>query len=114
MKKITLIGAALLGLLSVAVVAEEHADAALKLTNTAIQYGKAEHNPILVKNAKEALTHAKAAAEVAQGEAKTHLEAAIKSLQSSIEHGKMKGKDHAKAATKAAEEAAAHIKAANR
>jgi hypothetical protein len=113
MKKLTLIGAALLSLASVTAVAEEHANAALKHTNMAIQYGKSEHNPILVQHAKEALTHAKAAAEVAQGESKTHLDAAVKSLESSIEHGKMRGKEHAKAATKAAEEAAEHIKAGN-
>jgi hypothetical protein len=113
MKKITLIGAALLGLLSVSALAEEHADAALKHTHMAIQYGKAEHNAILTTHAKEALTHAKAASEVASGEAKTHMDAAVKSLESAIEHGKMKGKEHARAATKAAEEAAEHIKAGN-
>jgi len=113
MKKITLIGAALLGLLSAPVFAEEHADAALEHTNMAIQYGKAEHNPILVTHAKEALTHAKVAVELANGESKTHLEAAVKSLESAIDHGKMKGKEHGKLATKAAEAAAEHIKAGN-
>jgi len=113
MKKITLIGAALLGLLSAPVFAEEHADAALEHTNMAIQYGKAEHNPILVTHAKEALTHAKVAVELATGESKTHLEAAVKSLETAIDHGKMKGKEHVKLAIKAAEAASAHIKAAN-
>jgi hypothetical protein len=113
MKKITLIGAALLGFLSYPVFAEEHADAAFEHTRMAIQYGKAEHNAILVKHVKEALIHAKMAAEVATDESKTHMEAAVKSLESSLEQGKMKGKDRAKAATKAAEEAAEHIKAGN-
>jgi hypothetical protein len=113
MKKITLIGAALMGFLSFSAFAEEHADAALKHTNMAIQYGKSEHNAILTTHAKEALTHAKAAAEVASGESKTHMDAAVKSLEAAIEHGRMKGKEHGKAATKAAEEAAQHIKAGN-
>ena len=114
MKKIILIGAALLGFLSFPVFAEEHADAALEHTNMAIQYGKAGHNQILVTHAKEALAHAKVAAELANGESKTHLEAAIKSLESSLDHGKMKGKEHGKYATKAAEAAAEHIKAGNK
>jgi len=113
MKKITLIGAALLGLLSAPVFAEEHADAALEHTNMAIQYGKGGHNPILVTHAKEALEHAKVADALASGESKTHLDAAIKSLETAIDHGKMKGKDHGKLAVKAAEAAAEHIKAGN-
>ncbi|MGJ0485275.1 MAG: small metal-binding protein SmbP [Methylomicrobium sp.] len=113
MKKITLIGMALLGFLSFAVVAEEHADAALEHTRTAIQYGKSEHNAILVQHIKEALVHAKAAAEAASGESKTHMDAAVKSLESSLEHGKMRGKEHVKAATQAAQEAEQHIKAGN-
>jgi len=114
MKRIMLIGAVLLGTLSFTVLAEEHADAALKHTRLAIQQGKAEHNAALTTHAKEALAHAQKAAEVAEGEAKTHMEAAVKSLESAIEHGRMKGKEHGKAATKAAEEAAEHIKAGNR
>lgn len=114
MKRITLIGAVLMGALSFAVLAEEHADEALKHTRMAIQQGKADHNSALVTHAKEALIHAQKAAEVADGESKTHMEAAVKSLESALEHGKMRGKEHGKAATKAAEEAAEHIKAGNR
>lgn len=114
MKKITLIGAVLLSFSSMAVLAEEHADEALKHTRMAIQQGKAEHNSALVTHAKEALVHAKKASEVASGESKTHMDAAVKSLESALEHGKMRGKEHGKAATKAAEEAAEHIKAGNR
>lgn len=113
MKNITLIGAALLGLLSAPVFAEEHLDAALEHTKMAIQYGKAEHNAILVTHAKEALSHAKVAAELASGESKIHMDAAVKSLESSLEHGKMKGKEHVKVATKLAEAAVEHLKAAN-
>jgi hypothetical protein len=113
MNKITLIGAALLGLLSAPSFAEEHADRALEQTKLAIQYGTAEHNPILVKHAKEALAHAKMSAALANGESKEHMDAAIKSLEAAIDHGKMKGKQHVKIATKAAQAAAEHIKAGN-
>jgi hypothetical protein len=114
MKKLALLLSTLLMILaSSAVFAEEHADAALKHTNMAVQEGKAGHNAALTQHAKEALPHAIKAAEVAEGESKTHLQAAIKSLESAIEHGKMQGKQHTKPATKAAEEAAEHIKAGN-
>jgi hypothetical protein len=113
MNKITLTSALLSAFLSVAAVAEEHADAALKHTNMAVQEGKAGHNAALTKHAKEALTHAIKAAEVTEGESKTHMQEAIKSLESAIEHGKMQGKQHTKPATQAAEEAAEHIKAGN-
>jgi hypothetical protein len=68
----------------------------------AVQEGKAGHNAALAKHAKEALTHAIKAAEVTEGEAKTHMQAAIKSLESAIEHGKMQGEEHGKTATQAA------------
>ena len=114
MKKILLIGAALLGLLSSPVFAEEHIDSALEHTNMAIQYGKAEHNQILVTHLKEALAQAKLADALVDGESKTHVDAAIKSLESALEHGKMRGKDHVKLATKAAQAAAEHLKAGNK
>jgi len=113
MKKLALLSTLLMILASSAVFAEEHADAALKHTNMAVQEGKAGHNDALTKHAKEALTHAIKAAEVTEGESKTHMQAAIKSLESAIEHGKMQGKEHTKPATKAAEEAAEHLKAGN-
>jgi hypothetical protein len=113
MKKLALLSTILMILASPVVFAEEHADAALKHTNMAIQEGKAGHNASLTKHAKEALTHVIKAAEVAEGESKTHMQEAIKSLESAIEHGKMQGKQHTKPATKAAEEAAEHIKAGN-
>jgi hypothetical protein len=47
---------------------------------------------------------------VATGEAKTHIEAGIKSLEESIAHGKQ---EHADVATKHAQEAVGHLKAAN-
>lgn len=113
MNKIILISAHFAVFLSAAAIAEEHADAALKHTQMAVQEGKAGHNAALTQHAKEALTHAIKAAEVTEGESKTHMQAAIKSLESAIEHGKMQGKQHTKPATQAAEEAAEHIKAGN-
>lgn len=114
MKKIALICAALLVFVGSAVFAEEHADAALAHTKMAVEHGKAGHGSVLVEHATEALVHAKKAAEVAKGEFKTHMDAAVKSLESSIEHGSMKGTEHVEAATKAAEEAEEHIKAGNK
>jgi hypothetical protein len=90
MKKMTVISIFLSMFFSVAALAEEHAEAALEHTQMAIQYGKAGHNQELVNHAKEALPHAVKAAEVAEGESKTHIQAAIKSLESAIEHGKSK------------------------
>jgi len=113
MKKIALVCVGLFLFMSSAVFAEKHADAALEHTQMAVERGKAGHGPIMLQHATEALIHAKKAAEVAKGESKTHMDAAVKSLESSIEHGKMQGAEHVKAATKAAEEAAEHIKAGN-
>jgi hypothetical protein len=113
MKKMILLSALLSAFFGVAAFAEEHAEAALKHTQMAIQYGKAGHEPVFHQHASEALTQAKKAATVATGESKAHLEAAVKSLESALEHGKMKGAEHVNAATKAAEEAAEHLKAGN-
>jgi hypothetical protein len=115
MNRITLLGAGLLMLLgSVSfVVAEEHAAAALDHANQAVIHGKAGHASVLVEHATEALKHARAASEVAKGESKTHIDAAVKSLETSIEHGKM-GTGHEPQATKAAEEAVEHLKAGNK
>jgi hypothetical protein len=112
MKKITLACVGLLAF-SAAVLAEEHADTALDHTKMAIVHGKAGHGPVLVEHANAALIHAQKAAEVAKGEAKAHMKAAVKSLESAIEHGKM-GAGHEEVATKAAEEAVAHIQAGNK
>jgi hypothetical protein len=115
MNRITLLGAGLLMLLgSVSfVVAEEHAAAALDHANQAVTHGKAGHASVLVEHATEALKHARAASEIAKGEAKTHIDAGVKSLESAIEHGKM-GAGHEPQATKAAEEAVEHLKEGNK
>jgi hypothetical protein len=114
MKKIAHIGTALLILASSAVVAEEHAEAALKHIQMAIEYGKAGHGPVFHQHASEALIQAQKAAEVAKGESKTHMDASVRLLESAIEHGKMPGPEHINAATTAAEEAAKHLKAGNK
>jgi hypothetical protein len=111
MKKLATLCAGLLLFLSAGAFAEEHAAAALEHANAAVEHGKAGHAPILVEHAEAALDHAKKAAEVAQGESKTHMDAAVKSLEESISHGKM---GHADMATKPAEEAVGHIKAGNK
>ncbi|MGZ8214598.1 MAG: small metal-binding protein SmbP, partial [Methylosarcina sp.] len=98
MKRITLIGAVLLGFLSMAALAEEHADEALKHIKMAIEYGKAGHGPVFHQHASEALIHAQKAAEVAKGESKSHMDAAVKLLESAIEHGKVPGPEHVNAA----------------
>jgi len=115
MKRIALFGAGLLMLLGSAsfVVAEEHAAAALEHAQQAVMHGEAGHGPVLVEHATEALKHAHAASDIAKGEAKTHIDAAVKSLEAAIEHGKM-GAGHVPVATKAAEEAVEHLKAGNK
>jgi hypothetical protein len=113
MKKMTVISIFLSMFFSVAALAEEHAEAALEHTQMAVQEGKAGRPQALVKHANEALPHAIKAAEVAQGEAKTHLQEGIKSLKSAIEHGNLQGQENGETATKAAEEAAEHLKAGN-
>lgn len=113
MKKITLLIAGLAFFLSSAVFAEEHANAALDHTKMAIVHGKAGHGPVLQEHATTALVHAQKAAEAAHGPSKMHMDAAVKSLESAIEHAKM-GPGHEEMATKAAEEAAEHIKAGNK
>jgi len=115
MNKIALLGAGLLLLLGSAsvVFAEEHAAAALEHANQAVMHGEAGHASMLVDHATEALKHAHAASDIAKGEAKTHIDASIKSLEVAIEHGK-KGAGHEPIATKAAEEAVDHLKAANK
>lgn len=114
MKKLAFVFAGLLMLISTAVFAEEHADAALDHAKMAVVHGKAGHGPVLVEHATEALKHAKAAVDAAaSAESKTHLSAAVTSLGQAIEHGNM-GKGHEEMATKAAEEAVGHIEAGNK
>jgi len=97
MKKLAVLGASLLLLLSTAAFAEEHADAALTHAKEAVEHGKMGHAPILVEHAEASLAHAKQAVAVAKGENKTHLEAGVKALEAAIKEGKL---GHADVATK--------------
>lgn len=114
MNRIALLGAGLLMLVGSASVAlaEEHAEAALEHANQAVIHGQAGHASMLVDHATEALKHAHAASNIAKGKSKTHIEAAVESLESAVKHGKM-GAGHEPMATKAAEDAVEHLKAAN-
>jgi hypothetical protein len=111
MKKLAFACAGILLFLSMAVFAEEHAKAALEHANQAVIHGKAGHAPILVQHAKAALEHTLAAAIIAKGLPKGHLDEAAKELQESIDHGNL---GHADVATKHAEAAVEHIKASNK
>jgi hypothetical protein len=76
-----------------------------------VVHGKAGHAPVLVEHATKALNHAEFAVQAAEGQSKTHLEAAVKSLEDAIKHGNL---GHADMATKPAQEAVAHIEAGNK
>jgi hypothetical protein len=77
---------------------EDHLDEAMKHASAAAE---ASDGKSIAKHAGLARTHAKIADE--------HLDAGIKSLDSAMEHGKL---GHDKMAQQAAEEAKAHLKAA--
>jgi|LakWasMet28_LOW6_FD_contig_21_1380176_length_448_multi_33_in_0_out_0_1 hypothetical protein len=112
MKKLTsLLGGSLLLLLSATVFAEEHADAALIHAKEAVVSGKAGSAPEVIEHAETSLTHAKKAAQLAKGNAETHMKAAVKSLEEAITHAKL---EHTDIATKLAEEAVQHIKEGNK
>jgi hypothetical protein len=51
---------------------------------------------------------------VAKGDAKIHMDAAVKSLESAAEQGDVPDPEHINAATNAAEEAAEHLEAGNK
>lgn len=103
--------AGLLLLLSTSVFAEDHGAIALEHADAAVIHGKAGHAPILVDHAEAALEHTLAGAIAAKGVQKTHLDAAAKELQESIDQGNL---GHADVATKHAEAAVEHIKASNK
>ena len=109
MKKLASIFSVLLLCLSTTVFAEEHAEKALIHADSAVVHGKAGQAPILVEHAKKALDQALAASLKAKGQSKTHFDAAAKSLQEAIDHGKL---GHVEPATKSAEETVEHLKAA--
>ena len=109
MKKLASVFAILLLVLSTAVFAEEHLDAALEHANAAVAEGQAGKAQSLATHAKAALDHSLAASLVAKSVSKNHIDAASKSLQEAIDHGNL---SHVEPATKSALEGAAHLKAA--
>ena len=111
MKKLASVFAVLLLLLSTAVFAEKHLDAALEHANAAVTEGKAGDASKLVVHAKAALDHSLAASLVAKSVPKGHIDTASKLLQEAIDHGNM---GHADMATKSAEEGVEHLKAAKK
>lgn len=114
MKKITSLFIGLLLALSFNVFAEnesEYVASALTHAKAAVEHGKMGHAPVLVEHAKAALEDTLAAALLAKGPSKTHIEAASASLEEAIEHGNM---GHVEMATKPAEAAVEHLKAAQK
>jgi hypothetical protein len=109
MKKLAPLFAGLLLCLSTTVFAEQHLDQAIEHTTAAVTEGQAGKAPALVTHAKAGLDHSLAASLVAKSVPKGHIDAASKSLQDAIDHGTL---NHAEPATKSAEEALSHLKAA--
>ncbi|MSS75867.1 MAG: metal-binding protein SmbP [Methyloglobulus sp.] len=113
MKKLTIVSASALLLLSMSVFADPHIDQAIEHTNAAIEHGKAGHASVVLEHARPALEHAMAGAVVAKGAAKSHMDYAMTDLEETIKHAK-EGDGHAGVATRYAETALGHLKAANK
>jgi hypothetical protein len=113
MKKLTIVSASALLILSLSAFAEPHLDQAIEHATAAVEHGKMGHASVLVEHATPALEHAMAGALVAKGVAKSHTDNAITDLEEAIKHGK-EGDAHAGVATTYAETALEHLKAANK
>ena len=111
MKKLTSVLAGLLLCLSTTVFAEEHLDQALEHANAAVAEGQAGKASSLVIHAKAALEHSLAASLVAKSLPKGHIDMASEVLQKAIDEGTL---NHVQPATKSAEEAVTHLKAAKK
>jgi hypothetical protein len=111
MKKLAMLSASLLLLLSTSVFAGQHSASALEHAKAAVAEGKAGHTAGLLEHAKAALEDASEATIVTKGVAKNHLEVGAEELQEAIDHGNM---GHIGVATSHAEAAVAHIKAGNK
>ena len=111
MKKLTSVFTVLLLCLSTAVFADEHLDQALEHANAAVAEGQAGKAPSLVIHAKAALEHSLAASLVAKSLPKGHIDMASEVLQKAIDEGTL---NHVQQATKSAEEAVTHLKAAKK
>lgn len=111
MKKLASIIAGLLIISSTYVFAEEHAAAALEHANAAVAEGKADKPAALVVHSKAALEQTLAAAIIAKGKPKHHLDEGGAELQKAIDEGNL---GHTADATKHAEAAVVHITAGNK
>lgn len=107
MKKMLVISAGILLFSSAAIFAENHTAEALEHANAAVVNGADGQTSILLKHTNEALKHTLAASKEAEGESKTHLEAAAKELEETNHLGKW---GHVGSATAHAEAALKHIK----
>ncbi|MEI6544150.1 MAG: small metal-binding protein SmbP [Methylococcales bacterium] len=101
----------LLLFLSMNVFAEQHADGAMTHANAALAKGKEGNTSALVNHARMALDEALEASLVTKSVTKNHLDAAANSLQKAIDNGNL---GHVGQATKAIEEAIAHLKMASK
>lgn len=113
MKKLIVVYASSLLLLSMNVFAEPHLDQAIEHTTAAVEHGKAGHASVMLEHARPALEHAMAGAVVARGVAKSHTDYAMVDLEEAIKHAK-EGDAHVGVATTYAETALEHLKAANK
>jgi hypothetical protein len=113
MKKLPVVYASALLLLSMNVFADPHFDEAIKHATAAVEHGKMGHASVLVEHAAPALEHTLAGALTAKGLAKSHADNAVTDLEEAIKHGK-EGDKHAGVATTYAETALEHLKAANK
>ena len=111
MKKLVSLCASSLLLLSASVFAEEHFVAVQEHANAAVVHGEAGHTRILIEHVKAALAHTLEASIAANGMRKSHLDAAAKELQESLDLANL---GHVGAATIHAEAAEKHIKASNK
>ena len=91
--------------------AEQHADGAMTHANAALAKGKEGNTSALVNHARMALDEALEASLVTKSVTKNHLDAAANSLQKAIDNGNL---GHVGQATKAIEEAIAHLKMASK
>ena len=113
MKKLPVLFAGTLFVMSMNVFADPHFDEAIKHATAAVEHGKMGHASVLVEHAGPALEHTLAGALNAKGVSKSHADNAITDLEQAIKHGK-EGDKHAGVATTYADAALNHLKEANK
>ncbi len=107
MKKLAMVCISLFIFATTSVFADNHFVAVDKHVSAAVVNGEDGHTQILIKHVKAALEHALEASVMSKGLSKTHLDAAIKELQESLDLANL---GHIGAATIHAEAADKHIK----